>query len=468
VSFNAWTFPVFFFVVCAAYHALPGDRLRKAWLLAASLAFYATWDWRFVAPLLISGTIDFYVSRAMAARPDPARRKPLLWISVAANLGFLAYFKYAGLFVESVEAASGALGLGIRFAPLRVLLPVGMSFYTFHALSYVIDVYRGHVEPADSLTDFLLFLAYFPQLVSGPIARAKSLLPQVAAPRRPTADDVDAAVPLILWGYFKKLVVADHLVRVVSFAFGRRGEASGLDLTLGALAAFIQIYCDFSGFIDIARGCSRLMGIELQRNFERPFFSQTPIEFWRRWNTSLSAWLKDYVYIPLGGDREGRVRTAVNVTATMALSGLWHGAHWHMVVWGMYEGSLQLIWRRARERLPILEQTHGVVAALKRLVTFAACAFGTILFRAANFGEAAAYVAGLGVKAGPHTAFVAATIAFFSWPVFAWDALEEFAGGFVEKAAAHPAARPLAYGALLVALAIFSARKSPPFVYYQF
>ena len=343
-----------------------------------------------------------------------------------------------------------------------------MSFYTFHALSYVIDVYRGEVAPTKRLDDFLLFLSYFPQLISGPIARARSLLPQLLRDRRTTAEDVDAAVPLILWGYFKKVVVADQLARIASSIFAHGQERIGLDVILALLAFTIQMYCDFSGFIDIARGCSRLMGIDLQPNFARPFLAQNPTDFWRRWNITLSQWLRDYLYIPLGGSKQGRLRTALNIMITMALSGLWHGAQWHMVVWGLYEGARQLLWRAARELFPSLAQTVGPVSWGKRILTFSSFAFGMIFFRCSSLREAAATIAALGLDAGPRTATLAATIAYFAWPVFVWDILEEFAGSSIKALSARSSARALAYGALLIALALFGARDTGPFVYYQF
>jgi D-alanyl-lipoteichoic acid acyltransferase DltB (MBOAT superfamily) len=468
VSFNSWEFPAFFAAVLAVHSLLRGARAQNLFLLAASLLFYASWDWRFLAPLLITGTIDFHVARAMARRSRREDRRPLLMISLCANLGFLAYFKYAGLFVESAAAAASAFGFKIAAPEIRSILPVGMSFYTFHALSYVIDVYRGEIAPAVELEDLLLFLAYFPQLVSGPIARAKSLLPQLARERRTTGEAIDEAAPLVLWGYFKKVVVADRLAALAAAVLGAKAGVSSLDHVLAAAVVAVQIYCDFSGFIDIARGCSKLLGIELQRNFERPFLATNPSEFWRRWNITLSAWMRDYLYIPLGGSREGTARTAFNVAVVMCFSGLWHGAQRHMVVWGLYEAGRLLAWRAAAALFPRLTAPGRAAVWLLRAGTFLSFAFGVIIFRCPSVALAASEIATLGLRSGPHTAEILGTFAFLTWPVCAWELLEEFHGPVVARLAARNVLRPLAYGALLLALSLFSVRDSAPFVYYQF
>ena len=315
-------------------------RARNLGLLAASYYFYAWWDWRFLGLILLSTAVDFLVGRAMASAVGTARRR-LLLVSLVTNLGLLGFFKYAGFFVASFRAAFGPLlePLGFHLGPLMdIVLPVGISFYTFQTLSYTIDVYRGRLQPCDRVVDFALFVAFFPQLVAGPIVRAADLLPQLREPRRPTWPRMWLGFRQFTFGLFKKLFIADRMAMFVDPVFANPGGFDAVTTWLAVTCYAVQIYCDFSGYSDMAIGIARGLGFDFEENFDHPYLSRSITEFWRRWHISLSSWLRDYLYIPLGGNRRGRRRTYINLMATMLLGGLWHGAAWTFVAWGLIHG----------------------------------------------------------------------------------------------------------------------------------
>jgi D-alanyl-lipoteichoic acid acyltransferase DltB (MBOAT superfamily) len=325
--FNSREFAVFLPVVLAIYYLLP-HRGQNRFLVGASCFFYAAWDWRFLAPLLFSTTVDYVCARKMEglilAGEGPARRKRLLAVSVVSNLGLLGFFKYFNCFCESLQRLLGSLGWKAELWTLRVILPIGISFYTFQALSYTIDVYRGEIHATTHFWDFLLCVIYFPHLVAGPIQRARSLLPQVVFPRKIRQDQILRGVHLIVWGYFQKVYIADNMSSAIAWIFS--GPApNGFYTLIGVYGFAIQIFCDFSGYTDIARGIAKLMGFEFMLNFNLPYFAANPQEFWQRWHISLSTWFRDYLYLPLGGNRQGIPRTCFNLMITMVIAGLWHG-----------------------------------------------------------------------------------------------------------------------------------------------
>lgn len=343
VLFSSPVFPLFFACVYALYRAVP-HRAQNVLLLLASWFFYAWWDWRFLGLILVSTVIDF-VSAQQLVRGGGRR-----WVvlSVVTNLAILGAFKYLGWLVDEASLFLMYWGLSESRTVLEILLPVGLSFYTFQSMAYTIDVHRGDVKPTSRFLDFALFVSFFPQLVAGPIERASALLPQLESPRKVTARQTAEGAWLILWGYFKKLFVADNLGILVEEAFG--GEASGIGVLIGMYAFTWQIYCDFSGYTDIARGVAKLLGVELSINFRLPFFAASPAEIWRRWHISLSQWLRDYLYISLGGNRGSKLRTQINLALTMLLGGLWHGANWTFLAWGAYHGLALAIQRQFPRR----------------------------------------------------------------------------------------------------------------------
>jgi D-alanyl-lipoteichoic acid acyltransferase DltB (MBOAT superfamily) len=391
--FNSWAFVPFLVAVLALYYLLP-HRWQNGMLLFASCAFYGAWDWRFLFLLLVSTSIDYVVGIKLHASDSPGRRKTLLAASCAANLGILCFFKYFNFFTDTAAQLLRLGGMNVSAAHLNIIMPVGISFYTFHAMSYTIDIYRKKIEPVYSFPSYMLFVLYFPQLVAGPIARAANLLPQVTRPRSIRYEQVLEGSWLMLWGFFKKMVVADNLAILVDSVFDSALPVKGGLCLLAVYAFAFQIYCDFSGYTDIARGIGKLMGFELALNFNLPYLARNPSEFWHRWHISLSTWLRDYLYIPLGGSRCGTVRTYANLLITMLLGGLWHGAAWTFVFWGAYHGALLMLHRYMFGEKTKDERAHAgiLTSVLSRLLTFHLVCLGWLFFRARTIGQAASFL----------------------------------------------------------------------------
>src|SRR3954471_4549914 len=342
--FNSLQFVWFFVAVYALYRVLP-HRAQNWLLLIASYYFYAAWDWRFLGLLIGSTLVDYTCALLLGHTESHARRRAILCVSLGFNLSMLGFFKYFNFFADNLQGLFGALGWQLDFVTARVLLPVGISFYTFVTMSYVIDVYRRETPPTRNLVDFGVFVAYFPHLVAGPILRASRLLAQIDAPRRIGRDQMRDGAWLIAWGFFQKIFVADNLASLANIVFDPATHQTGVNVLLGMYAFAFQIYGDFAGYSNIARGLSKLMGIELIENFRFPYFVRSPQAFWRNWHISLSTWLRDYLYIPLGGSRGTPAQTQRNLLITMLLGGLWHGAAWTFVLWGLYQGVLLIAYR---------------------------------------------------------------------------------------------------------------------------
>ena len=398
--FNSLEFALFLPVVWLLYWYGVGGSVRAQNLLivAASYVFYGWWDWRFLSLIFISSLADWIIGRRLAVAEAPRARRLLLGASLAVNLGFLGFFKYFNFFAESFAELVEAFGLRADPVTLQVVLPVGISFYTFQTLSYTIDIYRRQIEPTRDAVAFFAFVSFFPQLVAGPIELASQLLPQFLAPR--VFDEALArdGLRLMLWGLFKKVVVADTCARLVDQAFADPGAMRASELWVGAFLFAVQIYGDFSGYSDIARGVARLFGFELMVNFAMPYFARDIGEFWRRWHISLSTWFRDYGYIPLGGSRVDRWRQARNVRATCVGSGLWHGAAWTFVIWGFLHGLYYLVQWAFVGRPP-----RGAVVAAGRLLptpgeavrvaaTFLAVLVAWVFFRAQSLADATEYL----------------------------------------------------------------------------
>jgi alginate O-acetyltransferase complex protein AlgI len=339
VIFHSLDFVVFFVAFTAIYWTL-SHRGQNLLLFAGSYVFYGYVHPWFLILIATSTVIDYCSAQGMEAWPRHRRR--FLWLSVISNFGMLGFFKYFNFFVENVASVLALGGLPVQASTLRILLPVGISFYTFQAMSYTIDVYRGELHARRSLLDLAVFVSFFPHLVAGPIQRASFLLPQVESPRRFAPEQARTGFVLICWGFFKKLVIADNVGVIANKVFAL-SDPTFYILWAGVFAFAIQIYADFSAYTDIARGTSRWLGFELTENFGHPYLARSPADFWRRWNISLSSWFRDYVYIPLGGSRLGTETWVRNVLVTFLLSGLWHGASWNYVLWGLYHGILLLV-----------------------------------------------------------------------------------------------------------------------------
>ena len=426
--FPTVTFAVFFLVVYVAnWLTMPRPRLWRWTILAASLLFYGWWDWRFVL-LLVAAALgnQFFAARLAAVRGDSgARRRPAAaraWLAVAvvANFAVLGLFKYYDFFAASLDDLLSAFGLSPSFPLLDLALPVGISFLTFRMLTYVIDVARGGLDPVP-LLDFAVYVAFFPYLLAGPIARAAEFLPQLRGPRDPRRVDAARAFRLILGGLAKKVLIADYLAtHLVNGLFTTPEQYSSWETLIGIYAYAVQIYCDFSGYTDIALGVALLLGFELPENFAGPYTARSVREFWRRWHITLSTWLRDYLYIPLGGNRGGRRKTTRNLMVTMLLGGLWHGAAWTYVLWGGLHGAALVVEhgaedRRRRMGLPYPGATAWA-RTRQRLVTFNFVALAWVVFRADSVGDAAAVltrlVTGLGSLGDAVTPLLLALVAF--------------------------------------------------------
>lgn len=403
---------------------------------------------------------------------EERRRKALVLASLVSNLGMLGFFKYFDFFADSAVHVLNTLGLGADPIALEILLPVGISFYTFQTLSYTIDVYRRQLEPTDNLLNFSLFVAFFPQLVAGPIERAATLLPQVESPRTLRADQIHAGLHLITWGYFKKLVIADNVAQVANEVYNHYTQYDGVTLVLGTLAFAFQIYCDFSAYSDIARGTSKLMGFELMLNFRLPYFATSPSDFWRRWHISLSTWLRDYLYIPLGGNRGGKLATMRNLMLTMLLGGLWHGAAWTFVLWGFYHGLVLVLYRAFDN--PRLDDDPGkgargwTVLLSRMALMFVLTLVGWVFFRAQSIEQAAYILTRWAGPGGPEAATMAYELAFFITPLLLVQVVQQRTRDLLIMAKLPLPLSILFHAWLFVWICVFGVRESVEFIYFQF
>ncbi|MBF0615062.1 MAG: MBOAT family protein [Magnetococcales bacterium] len=376
--FHSIDFLIFLLAALTIYWQL-SSRHQLYFLLLASGFFYGYIHPWFLYPLLVTSTIDFGVALAMERYPD--HRQRLLLISLVANLGLLSIFKYFGFFVENVHTLLSWFGIAPVRLVLEILLPVGISFYTFQSISYTVDVYRGRIPACHNWVEFAVYVSFFPQLVAGPIGRAGEILPQVQRPRIVTAVTIRSGLVLITWGFFEKLVIADNVALIVNNVFLLQDPPFWV-LWAGVFAFTIQILADFAGYTDIARGVARLFGIELSRNFHHPYLATSPQEFWQRWHISLSNWIRDYLYIPLGGSRVVAGRYVFNILVTFFLCGLWHGASWNFVLWGVFHGVLIIVYRVAGTMRPLLAlgKIPGMNVA-RWLLMFVLTQFGWLIFR---------------------------------------------------------------------------------------
>ncbi len=468
---------VLFALAFALVFGLTRGTGRKVALLLASYLFYGAWDPRFLLLLVGSTGLDFLVGRALGSPGGIVRRRRLLAVSVVGNLGVLGVFKYLGFFVDSATAALHGLGVSVPVRSLEITLPVGISFYTFQTLSYTIDVFRRRIEPTRSPLDFANYVAFFPQLVAGPIERAERLLPQLrGVGGRWRADG--RGFGLIALGAFKKVVIADNLAPLVDLTYGDPSTTHAAALWLGTYAFAVQIYCDFSGYSDLAVGLGRLMGIRLVENFDAPYAATGPREFWRRWHISLSTWLRDYLYIPLGGNRRSRTRTAFNLAVTMLLGGLWHGAAWNFLLWGAFHGMLLGLGRSSR----LSRGWARVPAMARRMVFFHVVCLGWALFRARSLRECGIIWAKLlnpagwelqwwleQVRASGEGGPVLVLAGLVAVTVFGHMILRRDSLALVDALWKKPwFVRVYAVTLLLFSCAVLAPEAPPPFLYFQF
>ena len=401
--FNSINFAFFLPVVFILYwFGCRGNRKAQNFLLLiASYTFYGWWDYRFLFLLAFSTFLDFFTGLRIADARTDSWRKAWLFISITINLGFLFFFKYYNFFVDSMVTTLRGVGYEADVWTLSILLPVGISFYTFHGISYVVDIYYKKVTPTRDFIDYSVFVSFFPLLVAGPIERATHLLPQIQAPRVFSGQTATDGLRQMLWGFFKKIVIADNCAILVNNIFNHHETARGSTLVLGAVLFAFQIYGDFSGYSDIAIGVSRLFGFDLIRNFAYPYFSRDIAEFWRRWHISLSSWFRDYLYIPLGGSRSSTLLKVRNTFIIFIVSGFWHGANWTFIVWGALNAVYflpLLLLQKNRSNLDIVAQGK-MLPSFRDIIaigtTFALTTFAWIFFRANSLGEAFSYIGGI-------------------------------------------------------------------------
>lgn len=398
--FNSIEFTVFLPIVFLLFWFVANKnlKLQNILLVTASYTFYGWWDWRFLSLIMFSSFVDFFVGIKLANQTDLLKRKIYLFVSIFINLGFLAVFKYFNFFAENFVAAFTVFGNSLSIERLNVILPVGISFYTFQTLSYSIDVYRKKLEPTHDVIAFFAFVSFFPQLVAGPIERATNLLPQFYQKRVFDYNKATDGLRQILWGLFKKIVIADNCAKYVNDIFFNHTSYNGSTLLLGGILFAFQIYGDFSGYSDIAIGTSRLFGFNLRKNFAFPYFSRDIAEFWRRWHISLSSWFRDYLYIPLGGSKGSLAKKIRNIFIIFLVSGFWHGANWTFIVWGglnaLYFLPLML-WNKNRQNIGVVAENKFFPSPLefsKILMTFGLTTIAWIFFRAENISQAFSYL----------------------------------------------------------------------------
>lgn len=481
--FNSIDFAIFLPIVFLLYWFVANKNLKLQNLLivVASYVFYGWWDWRFLSLIVFSTIVDYTVGRKLRTEENQHKRKILLWTSILINLGFLGFFKYYNFFLDNFITAFLFFGQDIQANALNIILPVGISFYTFQTLSYTIDVYKRKLEPTKDFFAFSAFVTFFPQLVAGPIERATHLLPQFYKKRTFDYSKAVDGMRQILWGLFKKIVIADNCAEFANQIFNNSAEMNGSTLVLGALFFTFQIYGDFSGYSDMAIGTSRLFGFDLMRNFNFPYFSRDIAEFWRRWHISLSTWFRDYLYIPLGGSRGGTWMKVRNTFIIFIVSGFWHGANWTFIIWGVLNAIYflpLLLTNNNRNNLEIVAQGK-LFPNLKEisfmLLTFGLTVFAWIFFRAENVGHAISYISEiLSPSLFSIPQFVGMSRALTTIILVVIFVLVEWKGREGQYAISHIGQqwnRPLRwmfYSLIIFAIGMFMPSLESPFIYFQF
>jgi alginate O-acetyltransferase complex protein AlgI len=472
--FPTTDFAVFFSLVFLGHWLLnPRPRAWKLFMIGASYVFYAWWDWRFVFLLAGVSLLAQIGALVVEHRRGPTGRRIATGIAVAAVVSPLLYFKYYGFFSVNASNAADSLGLHLSLPLVQVILPVGVSFFTFMAIAYVVDVSRRTITPA-GWVDAFLYLSFFPHLVAGPIVRPAELIPQIGVQRDPRHVDVSGAAWLILGGLFKKIVVSSFLATaIVDPVFGDPARHSAIEIVLAAWGYAVVIYADFSGYTDIAIGVAKLLGFQFPRNFDRPYSARSLQDFWRRWHMTLSRWLRDYLYVPLGGSRRGESRTYANILITMVLGGLWHGAAWTFVIWGAYHGVGQVLgaWRRNRASERSVPATPGPGRAwVQRLATFNLVCLGWVFFRADSMSTAFSMLGRLVTGWSTPTTLVHPMVLFAIAGMLALQLIPRTPASVLKQRIAElkPVAMGVAFGLVLVVIASLGPQGVAPFIYFRF
>ena len=473
--FNSIEFAIFLPIIFGLYWLIKDLKLQNALLLAASYFFYGWWDWRFLGLIAFSSLADYFIGLKLGAEQAKKKRKILLGLSIFINLGFLVFFKYFNFFSESFAEAFVLLGMPFEPSRLNVVLPVGISFYTFQTLSYSIDVYKRKLKPTNDLISFLAFVSFFPQLVAGPIERASNLLPQFFQKRKFEYNQAVDGLRQILWGLFKKIVIADNCAVQVNEIFANYQDHSASTLLLGGIYFAFQIYGDFSGYSDIAIGTARLFGFNLMQNFAFPYFSRDIAEFWRRWHISLSTWFRDYLYIPLGGSRGGNRRKIRNTFAIFLVSGFWHGANWTFLIWGFLNACYflpLLLQQKNRTNLDTVAK-NSYLPSFKEIfqigVTFFMTVIAWIFFRAESITHAFDYLQHLfsiTLLSVPDFLYQKIYLSIFILLLVEWVQRTKQHGLQLDKTIAP--VRWFIYYLLILTLFYWGSNSKQDFIYFQF
>ncbi|MEW8028326.1 MAG: MBOAT family O-acyltransferase [Candidatus Thiodiazotropha sp.] len=468
--FNSYIFWAFFATVILIYWRL-GHRGQNFLLLVASYVFYGYWDWRFLSLIAFSTIVDFIVAQKLEQETIQSKRQRWLLLSLCSNLGLLGFFKYFGFFSKEFAVLLESLGFQVSMPTLNIILPVGISFYTFQTLAYTIDVYRGKTKPTKNLLDFSVYVSFFPQLVAGPIERSKDLLPQIVNPRKFTKGNFSEGLYHILIGMFKKVVIADNMAPIVNQVFATPvSDLNGSEILIGVYAFAFQIYGDFSGYSSIAQGIAKWLGINLSWNFRMPYFSRTPSEFWRRWHITLSSWLRDYLYITLGGNRHGVFNTFRNLVLTMFLGGLWHGANWTFAVWGLAHGFILVVYH-ALEGMTKKILIPGLVGrVIGAIIFFHLVCITWLLFRAENLTQAVSMFAQLfhSFSMTDFSLYSLGMLCFFALPIVILELVIERSGDMLYVLRTHWLVQALIYSYFIFMLIIFPPLTPQVFIYFQF
>jgi alginate O-acetyltransferase complex protein AlgI len=472
--FNSFIFLIFLGIVLPIFYLLPTKTGKNSFLLIVSYIFYGYWDWRFCLLLTLTTLIDYYVGKALYKADEPKRRKTLLTISLVINLGILGFFKYFNFFVGSFQDMCSLFGVTVDYLHLNIILPVGLSFYIFHNISYIMDIYRNKIEPTDNLIDFGLFVVFFPQLVAGPIGRAAVLLPQLQKKLSPSKEQIRGGVVLIISGLFRKVMIGDTSGRFVDHIFGHLEAYKSFEIICGLILFTVQIYADFSGYTHIARGTAKLFGVELMKNFEQPYLARNIGEFWNRWHISLSTWLRDYLYIPLGGNKKGKNRTYFNLMITMILGGLWHGASWNFVVYGALHGVYlsvhRMFFNHAKAKPEKIKRLNlGVVLSI--FFTFLLVTFSRIFFRSTSWKTTELFFSKIfHWENSEYNIWFLTTTLTYLIITYALDILEYSTGKhtYLLDIKSKPIRYGLLSGVLVLTLFFMFQTKTTPFLYFKF
>ncbi len=469
--FSDIRFLLFFFII-SLFFCFGTQFYKKIVILIVSYVFYSFWSWKFLSLIIISTLIDFIVGKYLDRIQTEKYRKLLLACSVVQNLGLLCFFKYYNFFVESFAEMLGTIGMAPQsLYTLNIILPVGISFYTFQTMSYALDIYRHQIKPVDSVLDFANYVAFFPQLVAGPIERASHLLPQIEKFNGYTLRYWKEALGLIFMGYVRKVLIADNLAPYVDSCFSNYATLGSLELLTGLIFFSLQIYFDFSGYSDIARGIARLYGIDLMINFKQPYFACNMSDFWKRWHISLSTWLRDYLYIPLGGNRKGEFRTHINLMLTMLLGGLWHGSSWNFVIWGGLHGAYLMIYK-SFSHLNIPFRGSRCFTLFSIVLVYIAVLLAWLPFRAVDFHTTMHYLSGIINWHGgfPLNAVFLLLLMFCSVLVIDLPIYKSGDVAYLIKAVPLWISLPLVFIICIVILGFMIANMNSarPFIYFQF